>query len=77
MEKRRVTQVSIFPGAHEKNLFQRFTGENPNYINDLAPNNGVLDRLALMQHHGAPTRLLDLDFLSPCRPVFPFEKSQA
>ncbi len=54
--KRRITEVGMFPGAHEKHLFQEFERKNHDHT---SLGNGVLGWLALMQHHGAPTRLLD------------------
>lgn len=56
--KRRITQVGMFPGAHEYKLFQQFQKMDHDHGNPI-PMDAVLDTLALMQHHGAPTRLLD------------------
>src|SRR5262249_43407892 len=41
---------------HERNLFSIFRNEGANLISDKFEH---LETLALMQHHGAPTRLLD------------------
>lgn len=56
--KKRIVQVGMFPGTHEYSLFQRFQKMNHRRGDPLAID-GALDTLALMQHHGAPTRLLD------------------
>ena len=56
--KRRITAVGMFPGAHEYKLFQQFQKMDHDAGNP-TQTDAVLDTLALMQHHGAPTRLLD------------------
>jgi len=47
---------------HEKVMIDRFSCNAHIYLNTLPENNDLLSWLSLMQHHGAPTRLLDFTF---------------
>lgn len=51
----------VFPNdtlSHERRMVQLFKADAPGYLGDDRPTS-ELDWLARMQHHGAPTRLLD------------------
>lgn len=47
---------------HEKVMIDRFMCTAHLYLNSLPNQNDILSWLSLMQHHGAPTRLLDFTF---------------
>lgn len=47
---------------HEKVMIDRFKCSAHLYLNSLPHDNDLLSWLSLMQHHGAPTRLLDFTF---------------
>lgn len=53
------TVVSFDPDHWERELLFRFQRQAHQYLSTLPAEDSVLDWLALMQHHGAPTRLLD------------------
>ena len=56
--KASIERVSTKPGLAEDYVEHEFKRRAHHYLKDL-PNDDVLEWLALMQHHGAPTRLLD------------------
>jgi len=45
---------------HEEELFRNFLIKDPGLFNVYSDGNTNFDKLALMQHHGLPTRLLDI-----------------
>jgi hypothetical protein len=47
------------PGDHEKEILLEFQRGAHQYITPTPADDEIVDWLALMQHHGAPTRLLD------------------
>jgi hypothetical protein len=47
---------------HEKVMIDRFKCSAHLYLNSLPKDDDILSWLSLMQHHGAPTRLLDFTF---------------
>lgn len=51
--------VRMMPGFAEERLLLEFQRRAHHYAANPPPENAVLDWLALMQHYGAPTRLLD------------------
>ncbi len=53
-----IERVAIKPGVAEDYLMREFRRRAHQYVTDV-PRDDDLEWLALMQHHGAPTRLLD------------------
>jgi hypothetical protein len=51
--------IQLPPSEHEKSLIYRFQRRAHQYISNPPADHALVDWLALMQHHGAPTRLLD------------------
>jgi hypothetical protein len=51
--------ICSHPNKFEKSLLQKFQQRAHHYISNLPPEGEVLEWLALMQHHGVPTRLMD------------------
>jgi FRG domain-containing protein len=49
----------LFHTALERHLLSHFRRTAPNYFQNMVVPRTTMDWLALMQHHGAPTRLLD------------------
>ena len=47
---------------HEKNMFKKFQAHAHLYLTNLPPKTDTIEWLALMQHHGTPTRMLDWSF---------------
>lgn len=54
----------------EEWMLRKFQGFAHNYLTHLPAENDRLEWLALMQHHGAPTRLLDCTFSFPVAAFF-------
>jgi hypothetical protein len=57
--KRELQKVSIIEEAEESDLLTQFKRRASHYLSDTPAEDDDLEWLALMQHHGAPTRLLD------------------
>lgn len=53
------TEVGMFLGTYEQDLLHEFQKEAHLHTGFIPGSHETLDWLALMQHHGAPTRLLD------------------
>lgn len=51
--------ISDFLEAAEGPLFDKFTGRLDQYVGAKEGTDTILGKLALMQHHGVPTRLID------------------
>ncbi|MDF4588370.1 FRG domain-containing protein, partial [Vibrio parahaemolyticus] len=56
------SSMSINKRNHEKVMIERFKSHAHLYLQHLPPNDDELSWLSVMQHHGAPTRLLDFSF---------------
>ena len=54
-----ISRQRLRPGIHEKELLLEFQRGAHQYMSLTPDEDEVVDWLALMQHHGAPTRLLD------------------
>ncbi len=55
-------EKSLNKEEHEKVMIDRFKCSAHLYLNSLPQEDDLLSWLSLMQHHGAPTRLLDFTF---------------
>ncbi|MBQ4811107.1 FRG domain-containing protein [Pseudoalteromonas luteoviolacea] len=54
--------MAINKREHEKVMIDRFRSNAHLYLQHLPPGDDELSWLSIMQHHGAPTRLLDFSF---------------
>jgi hypothetical protein len=54
-----IERVAISPGVAEDYVMREFRRRAHQYVTDVPRDDNDLEWLALMQHHGAPTRLLD------------------
>jgi hypothetical protein len=54
-----IERVAIRPGIAEDDVMRGFRRRAHQYVTDVPSRDDDLEWLALMQHHGAPTRLLD------------------
>jgi hypothetical protein len=54
-----LSQQRLRPGDHEKEILLEFQAGAHQHIQATPADHELMDWLALMQHHGAPTRLLD------------------
>src|SRR5260370_562857 len=54
-----IQRVAIRPGVAEDYVEREFRRRAHQYVTDMPRDHDDLEWLALMQHHGAPTRLLD------------------
>jgi hypothetical protein len=52
-------RLKLDPAENERAVFLEFQRDAHHYCANTPPTDRVVDWLALMQHHGAPTRLLD------------------
>lgn len=52
-------EMLMDPRGNEKKMLERFRRRAHHFLNAPPKDEEILDWLALMQHHGAPTRLLD------------------
>ena len=62
--------------SHEDELIRVFKSHAHLYIDHLPPKRSKLEWLALMQHYGAPTRLLDMTFSPYVAAFFALEIGQ-
>ena len=70
-----VIPMDISPHAFESDLLLRFQRRAHHYIPNPPDDEDVLDWLALMQHHGVPTRLMDWTFSPYVALYFAIENS--
>ena len=61
----------------EKWMLKKFRGFAHNYLSHPPKDNDLLEWLALMQHHGAPTRLLDCTHSLPIATFFAAQDSKS
>lgn len=54
-----IERIAIRPGVAEDYVMREFRRRAHHYVKDVPRDDDDLEWLALMQHHGAPTRLLD------------------
>jgi hypothetical protein len=62
--------------AHEDALFREFRRTYHQYAVHIPARNAVVEWLSLMQHHGAPTRLLDFNYSIYIASYFALEKAE-
>ena len=72
----RVVPMGILPDTFERDLLLRFQRRAHHYIPNPPDDEDVLDWLALMQHYGVPTRLLDWTLSPYVALYFALENSQ-
>jgi len=53
------SQVLLDPSRNEKNMLEEFRRRAHHFLKSTPADDEILDWLALMQHYGAPTRMLD------------------
>jgi len=61
---------------HEDALFREFRRSYHQYATHVPDHNAVVEWLSLMQHHGAPTRLLDFNYSIYIASYFALEKAE-
>jgi hypothetical protein len=54
----------------EKRMLRKFQSAAHHYLSNLPPDDNTVEWLSLMQHHGAPTRLLDCTYSFPVATFF-------
>lgn len=67
-------RLRIIRGEREKLMIESFKSCAHLYLKRLADEKDTLEWLAIMQHHGAPTRLLDVTFSPHIASYFALEK---
>ncbi len=60
----------------EKDIIKKFMRQGRNYIDQKSNGNDWLETIALMQHHGAPTRLMDWSYSFYVALFFAFEDAE-
>lgn len=55
-------EVLLNPFGNEKNMLEEFRCRAHNFLKSTPADDEILDWLALMQHYGAPTRMLDFTY---------------
>jgi len=78
--ERTAKQFGIGPGQRqeiEESLLRWFKRQAHHFLSDVPAENDPIEWLAVMQHHGAPTRLLDWSFSFLVALFFAVEKAEA